>query len=204
MAAGLKYPGLSKTRGGSAFLVGRSRTYRKEIWTMSSDALAAFRILPPKTVAALENDLVFRFLAVFSRFECALKRAHFLKNTRHAKPDWDKYANELRGFFANVADEDFQKAVEFLRSRPPQTQVVDERGELSWEATSTAQEEHCENYVLLLVRVVRNNLFHGGKYSTGVIEDTARNEALLEASITILRHCRTLNHDVHRAFEDVA
>ena len=90
------------------------------------------------------------------------------------------------------------------RSRPPQTQVVDEHGELSWKATSTEQEEHCENYVLLLVRVVRNNLFHGGKYPTGVIEDTARNEALLEASITILSHCRTLNHDVHRAFEDVA
>ena len=25
----------------------------------------------------------------------------------------------------------------------------------------------CENYVLRLVRVVRNNLFHGGKYQSG-------------------------------------
>ena len=39
-----------------------------------------------------DKDLIFRFVAVFSRFEYALKRMEFLKKEEQAEVDWDAYA----------------------------------------------------------------------------------------------------------------
>lgn len=57
--------------------------------------------------------------------------------------------------------------------------------------------------MLRLVRVVRNNLFHGGKYQSGPFDEIARNENLLEAAITVLSHCLALSDPVREAFEEV-
>ena len=143
---------------------------------MPSSAVAALGALAPNA------DLVFLFFAFFSRFECALKRPGFLRETNgRAEPDWDNYANSLRDRFADVDDQAFQDAVAFLVKAPPQRQVVDNNNTLGWEDTPQGQGEHREGYVLRLLRIVRNNLFHGGKYPIpmGSLEDTARNEALL-------------------------
>ena len=168
---------------------------------MPSDAVGALGALAPNA------DLVFRFFAFFSRFECALKRSGFLRkiNSR-AEPDWKKYANSVRERFANVDNEAFRDAVAFLLDAPPQTQVVAHNNTLGWADTPMGQGEHREAYVLRLVRVVRNNLFHGGKYPIpiGPLEDTARNEALLNAGIAILSHCLSLSDPVRAAFEEVA
>ena len=164
---------------------------------MLSDTLAALGDRAPKT------DLVFQFFAFFSRFEYALKRSGFLKNNRKAEPDWNKYANSLYGCFTNVDDKAFRDAIEFLLDAPPQTQVVAHKNTLDWEDTPKGEGEHCEDYVLRLVRVVRNNLFHGGKYPipVGPLDDAARNEDLLNAGITILDHCLTLS-DLRKTFMD--
>ena len=156
---------------------------------------------------ALNTELVYQFFACFSRFECALKRSGFLKvsKTNGAEPHWNKYAKSLHGRFKNVAGQDFKDAVAFLLDEPPQRQVVDVvNGEktLTWAKTSVKRKD--EKNVLSLVSVVRNNLFHGGKYSTGLLEEPARNEDLLKATITILHHCLPLNKKVHLAFKAVA
>ena len=67
------------------------------------------------------------------------------------------------------------------------------------------QGEHREGYVLRLVRVVRNNLFHGGKYPIPIepLEDMARNEVLLNPSIVVLRNCLSISDPVRAAFEEV-
>ena len=137
-----------------------------------------------------------------------MKRSDFLKATgknNRAEPDWDEYASSLDGRFDNVDDKNFRAAVKLLRDKPPQTQIVDGK-DLSWEETPVKKGEIHEEYVLRLVRLVRNNLFHGGKYPypTGPIEEPARNEYLLEAVITILNHCLTLNDVVREAYDDVA
>ena len=168
---------------------------------MPSEAVAALGALAPNA------DLVFRFFAFFSRFECALKRSGFLReiNTR-AEPDWDKYANSLRENFANVDNQAFQDAVTFMLDAPPKRQVVLRNNALSWADTPMGQGEHREGYVLRLVRVVRNNLFHGGKYPIpiGPLEDMARNDALLNAGIAVLSQCLSLSDPVRAAFEEVA
>ena len=155
---------------------------------------------------ALNTKLVYRFFVCFSRFECALKRSDFLKATgknNRAEPDWEKYASSLDGCFDNVDDKNFRAAVKLLRDKPPQTQIVYGRN-LKWKETPVKTGEIDEEYVLRLVRLVRNNLFHGGKYPTGPIEEPARNEDLLEAVITILNHCLTFNDVVRQAYDDVA
>jgi hypothetical protein len=50
--------------------------------------------LPPH---ALDRDLVLDFFWKFSVFECALKRAGFLKTGRNngAVPDWDRFDSEV-------------------------------------------------------------------------------------------------------------
>ena len=147
-------------------------------------ALRVARMVEPdKIIDALgvDPDLVLRFLGVFSRFEFALKRSEFLKGSRNAEANWDAYAKWLRGTFRSVEDTRFTEAVACLRNAPPKKQVVS-GGDINWEGTSIREGECLEQYVLRLVRAVRNNLFHGGKYPSpvGPLEDVGRNQELIE------------------------
>jgi hypothetical protein len=40
-------------------------------------------------------DVAFHFMTTFARFEEALKRVGYLKNTRAAQADWDAFARDL-------------------------------------------------------------------------------------------------------------
>jgi len=152
---------------------------------------------------ALDPQLVLNFFACFSRFECALKRSGFVKkNKEEATPDWDTYSNGLPGSFSTEGDEAFLGAIAYLREFPPRRQIV-EKGALGWKDTPKGDGEKEVAYVLRLVRVVRNNLFHGGKYRTGPVQDPARNHRLLEACMVVLERALTFSPDVARAFEEV-
>src|SRR5688572_1012862 len=83
-----------------------------------------------------DRDLVFAFFAVYSRFEYALKRARFLKPKRKAEPDWDKFANSIRGMLFTVDDAQFQAALRYLLAEPPRTQVIAPGGQLEWQPTN--------------------------------------------------------------------
>lgn len=160
-----------------------------------------------KVIDALVGDreLVLQFFAFFSRFEYSLKRTGFLKPGDKAEPNWDTYANSVRGRFGAVQDQAFREAVAFLLKEPPKTQVVS-GNDLGWTDTTQGDGEHLERYVLRLVSTVRNNLFHGGKYPTpvGPMDDVARNRRLLEAAMTVLRQCLELSKRVRAAFEEAA
>lgn len=82
--------------------------------------------------------------------------------------------------------------------KPPLKQVLKD-GVLDWKSTEE------ENVPLLLklilsVRRVRNNLFHGGKFPSVNLEDPGRNADLLESSIVILEGCLLLNDRVKELF----
>ena len=124
----------------------------------------------------IDQVLVLRFLGVFSRFEYSLKRSGFAKGHDPVEPDWDTYANGLRGKFQSVDDPGFSYAVKVLVNAPPRKQILS-KSSLDWKATIVGIGEQHENYVLRLVRIVRNNLFHGGK-----MPGNARDESLVKAS----------------------
>ena len=154
---------------------------------------------------AEDQDLVFKFFAVFSRFEYSLKRTSFLKKSTRAEPDWDAYANTLCGQFVAVTDAQFRVSCAYLKDEPPKQQVVAEN-QLLWRETAQGSRESEEQYILRLVRTVRNNLFHGGKYPYpfGLIDDVARNRGLLEASIVVLEQCLALSPAVRAVFCEAA
>lgn len=154
-----------------------------------------------QSIAGDDGELVLEFFASFSRFECALKRARFVKEGPYgcAIPDWNKFADKHEGRFVGIADQDFEKARSYLLAAPPQEQKVDAGVSMGWRWMPNHPQgtESDERHLLRLVRDVRNNLFHGGKYPTGdVREEDLRNRKLLEACLTILDNCRSLDPDV--------
>jgi hypothetical protein len=152
-----------------------------------------------------DRELVLEFLAVFSRFEYALKRSGYLKDGERAQPNWGKYSDDLKGQFASLTDQACQEAIRALLDVPPKTQVVT-GGDLGWRETVPVEGEATEKYVLRLVRTIRNNLFHGGKFPhpVGPIADVARDRELLRRGIAVLNGCLEISGTVRGVFEEAA
>jgi hypothetical protein len=147
----------------------------------------------------LDRELVLGFFWKFSVFECALKREGFLRLGQNdaAQPDWNGFAEAIRGRFGEVRAEEFQDAVRTLKDASPRRQVVRD-GRLGWESIQPRDAEPEEKFVLRLVRTARNNLFHGGKYPDGPIDEVARDKAILRASLGVLEGCYELHPGVAR------
>ena len=141
----------------------------------------------------------------FARFEYALKAAGFYQHaTPHddaAKPDWTAFARSVRDALNNPADADLREAVEYILGHPPQKQIIRDET-LDWrEALPPTTPGDRADLVLMLVRRVRNNLFHGGKFSAQWFDPT-RSEQLLRHSLTILRGCLEASPTVHGAYRN--
>lgn len=146
-------------------------------------------------------ELACEFLAVFSRMEYALKATVFAtENEGKVTAPWDRFANEIDEAFAQVTDEEFAAAVDYLLTHPPRKQVRKD-GVLTFENQVIDENQRRAQQALLMVRTVRNNLFHGGKYLPAGEVETGRNRQLVECSLTILKHCIGLNELVGRCYE---
>lgn len=141
-------------------------------------------------------ELVCEFLAVFSRMEYALKAAQYLQtNDGDAKANWDRFANSISCGFERIEDDKFREAVDYLSEQPPRKQVVRE-GTLRFEERAQEDGQARSQQVLLSVRTVRNNLFHGGKFLADGEVDGGRDTLLVRHSLTVLRHCVELDQEV--------
>lgn len=81
---------------------------------------------------------------------------------------------------------------------PPRKQVI-EKGLLEWKAVS-AHGQTLGEQLLVYVRRVRDNLFHGGKFN-GHWFAPERSEVLMRYSLTVLHACMDACPQVARAFE---
>jgi hypothetical protein len=158
--------------------------------------------LPPD---GLDRDLVLAFFWRFSAFEYALKREGFLRAGRsaNAEPDWTAFGKSLRGRFGEIASEDFHKSVDALIALAPRRQVV-RHGELRWEPVARQAEQSDEEHVLHLLKTARNNLFHGGKYPDGPVDEVARNSSVLQAALRVLEGCYVLHPSLRRWMDPAA
>ena len=148
-----------------------------------------------------QPELAFRYCAVFARFEYALKETQFLKNeTGSAQANWDVFANSLKGKFSAVQDADFTAAVAFLKASPPRKQVVVGVG-TDWKDSVQAVGDTEEQFVIRLIRLIRNNLFHGGKSFTDGEKVVGRNAELMKAGLVVMEQSLKLTPDVLVAFE---
>ena len=152
---------------------------------------------------ALDHDLLFEFFLTFARFEFALKAAGFVSGDLNgARADWNRFGQSLDIDTARL-DPNFAAAVEYFVPHPPWRQVVTSNG-LAWNSTIGFATIEGTEQVLELVRRVRNNLFHGGKFSNGVHSGPGRNEALLRHSLVILHRCLELFPSVAAEYDSAS
>lgn len=106
------------------------------------------------------QDAAFDFLFWFSRFEFGLKEKQFLKSTdagKKAEPNWDRFVKKHRNGYAAGPG-----ARALIADRPRQ-QVVAANAGLAWKELQFEANEFELQKVTLLLRLLRNNLFHGGR-----------------------------------------
>lgn len=160
----------------------------------------------------VDKDLLLEFFLSFSRFEYALKASGFFQRAttiRHsgfvppdAKPDWDRFAVSLRGYFDKARHRELSNACDYILENPPWKQVV-VNGSLLWESPVRPNGQSDVEFLLRMVRCVRNNLFHGGKFSDIELqENTDRTENLLRSALIILNECLHLYPQVKREFDE--
>ena len=148
---------------------------------------------------SVKPQLACEFLGVFARFEFALKATRFAcGDTSQVNPDWDTFAGEIDTKFNLVKDEEFKEAANCLLCFPPKKQVLSGKT-IKWLDSPPDPHLPRAQRVILMVRRVRNNLFHGGKFPTpdGNME---RDTALVSHSLVVLRTCLRLNHEVEAAY----
>lgn len=151
-----------------------------------------------------DRKLAWNFFVFFSRMEYALKRSgkYLNKGTDEAKPNWDKLASDYKNKFNPDASVELQAAVKYLQDQPPRKQlrVSDKMG---WSKPQKYDgKEPLLKWLLLMIRCVRNNLFHGGKFPLIPISDPSRDRELLLNSLVILKESLLLDSEVQRQFFD--
>jgi len=131
------------------------------------------------------RDLTLEFLAIFARFEFALKKAGYAQgDDSKVSPDWDSFARDVAKLDA-AALAPMLNGCQYLQQHPPKKQVL-QNGALQWVARQGTSGSAIGD-VLLSVRTVRNNVFHGGKFPDGVIKDPLRDEQLIRDCLAVLK-----------------
>lgn len=154
----------------------------------------------------VDQKLLLDFFLTFAHFEFALKNSGFFVKRREAslsyeaRPDWNSFARSLKDLFRTDMTPRLRKASDHLLYNPPGREVV-VGDTLGWD--NTAEDESLSEIerLLLYVRRIRNNLFHGGTFSALPGLETERNSALVEDSLVILRECLRLADDVRKEYE---
>lgn len=162
------------------------------------------RMMRPLEEADLNLDLITRFFLVFSRFEYALKRAGYVRSNEdgYAEADWAAFGRSVRRLYNRDRSPALSEATEYLLSNPPKRQAVGAARTLVWEDLERREEQTDIGWLLVIVRTVRNNLFHGGKYPMpyGYLQEPARDATLLKHTLTVLEACLGWERNVRNHF----
>lgn len=148
------------------------------------------------------DSLCFEFFREFSRYEYCLKVTQLQQKTDgDAMANWDWYAKDVEHVFASPKDPRFVAAIDYFTQHPPKKQVVKD-GALTWDETPL-QEKRVALKIFVLIRRIRNNLFHGGKFNGQWFEPES-SEALIQHALIILRACGQSHPEVRKAYESKA
>jgi len=159
----------------------------------------------------LEGERLFvEFFRKFARLEYALKRAGFLENHQNTvKVDWNTFADSIRPQFERAlqSNESLKVAVEFIESEPPRKLVLSPNSHGSpvcWRTTPASQGERLRD-LLVYIRRIRNNLFHGEKphiVMGGTDHRNNRDSDLLRSGLVVLDVLVTLDGRIQRFVEN--
>lgn len=144
------------------------------------------------------HDRATEMFRLFARFEYALKATGFHNGRGDAKPDWRAFAASVAPHFEKIEDAILEEAVAYIQAHPPKKQVIKD-GLLEWDESLPETDLEVDR-LLIYVRRVRNNLFHGGKFN-GHWFAPERSDFLLRHSMTILRACLNASPALKEAFD---
>jgi len=148
----------------------------------------------------IPREIVSQFFICFAKFEFALKTTGFsVGNDKRVSPDWDKFGKSISKSFDKTKSKELEQAVDFYLNNPPWKQVLIDGG-MAWDSSMPYNNLSEIEKILLLVRRVRNNLFHGGKFNIEVHEKRERAERLLKYGLIILESCLSLDAGVQHSF----
>ncbi|MGF6813167.1 hypothetical protein OKW30_008384 [Paraburkholderia sp. Clong3] len=150
---------------------------------------------------SLPEQLTYEFLGTFARCEYGLKCSGFAKGSQKSvEADWDKFATSIDWHFARVKDEHFKESVAYLLTEPPRKQVL-RGGRIEWQESAPDVNLPKSQQTLLMVRRVRNNLFHGAKvWSPERSNDRDRDVRLVSSALIVVKGCMGLRRDLEDAF----
>lgn len=149
----------------------------------------------------LPQELAYEFLGTFARCEYALKGSGYAKGSATSvEANWDAFASAVDWHFRRVGDQAFRAAVDFLLTEPPRKQIL-RNGRVEWKESPPNENLPKAQQVLLMVRRIRNNLFHGAKVWSPEYGNRERDIKLVEAGLVVLKQCVSLNQQVHMAYE---
>ena len=133
--------------------------------------------------------------------EYALKSTKFaVGDDKKIDPAWDCFANHIHEAFEKIAEPDFVAARSYLLSHPPRKQTYAGHKITFVDQTIDIKQKRSQQ-LLLMVRTVRNNLFHGGKYFPDGEQEEGRNNLLVKHALTVLLATSKLDHEVRSSFE---
>lgn len=168
-------------------------------------------LIMPYEQTNIDRELLLNFFLTFSRFEYALKASNYFirphattNNTLRppdAKPDWVRFAVSLRDTFQKNKNDQLLEACEYIIESPPWKQVIVNNG-VAWESPIRPERETDIEFILRMIRCIRNNLFHGGKFNNEAFEQEGRTKKLLECSLIILAEYLSLASDVKAAYDE--
>jgi hypothetical protein len=152
-----------------------------------------------------DKQLAFDFFVVFSRFEYTLKLTPCRKCNGRAEADWNKFASFLQESHPDKVVE-IIKIADYLLKNPPQKQICKDNV-LDWEIPKRNRSEPNNYdifYVFDYINIVRNNLFHGGKYPYYARPaNPQRENQLVEISLRVLCAGLESDSDIEKIFYGV-
>ena len=143
------------------------------------------------------DELRVQLFRTVARMEYALKAAGYHRGDGEARADWDRLGRECDHFLTEPSTPALKAAIDYLVDEPPRKQVI-EKEQLEWKEVAAYGQTLGER-LLVYVRRVRDNLFHGGKID-GKWFEPERSEPLLKYSLTVLLACLEACPDIEKAY----
>ena len=128
------------------------------------------------------KNSAFLFFYSFSRFEFALKENGLVTRGRRgsAQADWQTFVKK------NETKYDPCEAAGQLMAEPPDVQQLEGHHAWKWAPLQFDDNQSQLSQAVLIVKTVRNNLFHGGKHSAAGWDEPERVHFLLSKSVEVL------------------